>query len=365
MPYQSRNPIYASFTVDPLLPVELEIYIEKATTLDSFDSLGVYAFTSNADGEISENIQGVLHAALMDRLDLSLPDQGTDPVLVDGLSRKFKYRYRSFDVGTWSSWTDSSVDFVVLGGVAHEVFSNSFNTTAAAAPTILLPEPNGIALSIAQGWVYVLCHTSGTLTCTHRYFLADGTDETSSDTISVDRAYRVVRVPVFPPAAPRIAQFNLELTIGSVTRTVSLVVDRQYRHKRYNFAWVSAGGGWAFIETLVSQSALIEVSQSIAEIDIPESYFDGEIHSLKVWKSTGQKKIRTATGFWPQEYLDTTIQDFLLSPKRMYWSADLQRWIPLLVNTRSGTYRSELQGNLRSFVFEFSPAFQNNLPSPL
>jgi hypothetical protein len=368
MPYHSLNPILASFTTpDPYLPVELEVYIENADTDDVFDSLGTFSLISDAEGGVAERIESALHAALMERVDLSMPSGAITAAIVLGISRKFKFRHRHFVSDAWSSWTNSSTDFVVLGGQPFEDFANTFNTVAASAPIVLLPETSAIGLKIAQGYIDVLCQAAGTASVRHLYFNSSGASiPDHEETVSLDREYRVVRVPVFPPGDGREQYFSVEVTVDGVTRTVQLVVDRQYRHKSYNFCWLSSRGGWAFLETQTGKVATLEVSQNVAERYAPAQYFDqADISTARVWKTKGMKRIKTATGFWPAEYLDITIQDFMLSPLRFVWDQDRNRWIPILVNSRSATYLDESGSNIRSYMFEFSPAFDTNLPSSL
>lgn len=367
MPYFSRNPILAEANAgSPFLKMELEVYIEKTTVLDTYTSLGRFSFVADADGDISERIDSILHAALMSEIVDSLPDAESTAQLVPQLARKFYYRTREYASGAWSSWTDSSTDFVVLGGQPYEEFANTFNSLATSAPTFLHSENSILTINLAQGWVYFLAQSSGTASIVHRYWnKAQSASNTVTTTISVPRDFTVVRIPVVLPAANKSPFFGIEITVDGVTRSIALTSDQRY-HKNVNeFAYLSSKGGWNFLPCHAPVSKTIEVAQQTAETVVSAAYYNNDIAQYQVWDSRGRKKMRVATGYWPSAYLDVVIQDFLLSRYRYWYSTEYNKWLPIVVDTKSASYANDMGGDLNSFQFDFKPAFDSDIASPL
>lgn len=369
MPYYSKNPILAAVaTTDPFEATEIEVFIESPTTPDTFESLGVFTYTSDADGEVSEQIQTLLDAAMEIDILRTLPPVGeTSPAEVPAACRKWYYRHRHYHSSAWTSWVDEEEDFVLQGGQAWEEFDNTFTTSAAAAPVLLSPEGSLLSPQVAEGWIYILCQAAAELTYTFQFYNKDGTNAaTESGSITPARAFTVVRIPLALPAADKDPFFTLSFTVDGVTRSATLMADNSGHRVSYDFCYLNSRGGWSFLPTFTGQSRTLEVTQSLAESKPAANYHtQPEAAQYRVWRSTGRKKMRTATGFMPQDYLDVVAQDFLLSPHRYYWSDDLEKWIPIVVDTKNVEYRDDLTDFLRSFEFEFRTAFDNDLPSAL
>jgi hypothetical protein len=368
MPYFSRNPILATATTaNAYERLELEVFIEKISPLDTYTSLGVFSFISDADGEVEEKIEGILHAAMMADIAATIPDADTTVEVVPQLSRKYYYRTRYYTAAAWTGWTDSTADFVVLGGEAFEEFANTFTSTAASAPVFLHPESSLLTLNIAQAFVYVLIQTSGTGSITHRYWnVAQTVSNTVVTTFTVSRAFTVIKIPIVNPADNKSPFFGIEVGMDSVIRSVSLTADQRYHIHANEFAYLNSKGGWNFLPCHAPMGKSIEVAQQMAEVTVPGNYFgQGDISQYKVWDSTGRKKFRVASGFWPSAYMDVVIQDFLLSRYRFWWNADLSKWMPIIVDTKSASYSQDAGGDLQSLQFEFRLSFENDIPSAL
>lgn len=368
MPYLSRNPILATASsTDPFERVEIEVYIENVETIDTFASLGTFSFISNALGDVEERIDSILHAAMMSEIGQTVPDMETEAQRVEQLSRKYYYRHRHYTSDAWTSWTSASEDFVVLGGEPHEEFSDQFTINAPLGPTFLHPEGNLLALSQAQAWVYVLAHTSGTATITHRYWnKAETVSNTEVTTFSVSRAFNVFRIPVVNPLDTKSPFFGIEVEIDDAPQSISLVLDDRHHRIINEFAYLNSRGGWNFLPCHAAMGKSLDVVQQVAETTVGGFYFNqSDISQYKVWDSQGRKKFRVATGYWPSAYLDVVTQDFLLSRYRFWWNADLSKWMPIIVETKSATYAEDGGGDLQSMQFEFRLAFDNDIPSAL
>lgn len=368
MAYLSRNPIIAGVeTAGPNQRTEIEVFIEKISPLDTYTSLGVFSFISGSDSGVVERIDSILHAAMMAEIADTIPDLESTPQLVRQLSRKFYYRSRYYSSGSWSSWYNAAADFVVLGGEAYEDFANSFSSTASTAPTFMHPEGNLLALAQAQAWVYVLAHATGTATITHRYW---NEAQTVSNTVTTDfevpRAFSVFRIPIVNPISTKSPFFGIEVELDGVTRSVSLVADDRYHRNVNEFAYLNSRGGWNFLPCHAPMGKSLDVVQQVAESNVPYNYYGySDISQYKVWDSQGRKKFRVATGFWPTAYLDVVVQDFLLSRYRFWYEPGTNKWIPIIVDTKSTSYSEDSGGDLRSLQFEYRLAFDNDIPSAL
>lgn len=366
MPRQSLNPIIATGTAaNPFEPVELEIFLEKLTPLDTYTSLGVFTFAADSDSEISERIDMVLHAAMMADIQKLTPKAETESFEVPEFSRKFKYRTRYFSEEAWSSWTDSDIDQLVFGGLAFEDFNGAFATQSELAPTIFKLGTQLLSPYAAPGYVYVLAHENEDVGWEFKSYEFDGTvGTTTTGTHEVSRRYAVVAIPIVPPAAGKSPFFNFKATVDGVARNTTMFFDLEARAQRYDFAYLSAAGGWAYLPCHGSMARMIEVTQQVAERNTPGNYHEQEnISQFLVWDTRGNRKIELATGYMPQAFLEPVIQDFLLSPMRFMYDTTASKWLPVLVNTKSANYHEDWQTNLRSFKFEIRPAYETNLPS--
>lgn len=366
MPYQSLNHILAEVTApDSFYPVEIEVFLAEKSFVDFFNSIGTFTFIADGDGLVVEQIQTLLHSAMMLEISNTVPDTEVDPKLVPELCRKFKYRSRYFDGDEWSEWDESTPDYVVLGGVSFEEFENDFNTISATSPVFLHLPDNLLTPGAAPGWVYVLSHEAGELSFEFQFFNLDGTEaSTVTGTKVTSRDFTVVRIPISFPADDKSPFFLLSVTVDGITIVRQLVADFENRGQRYDFCYWSTRGGWAFLPCHGAMTEALEVVQQSSESAVPANYFENpDISQFKIWDSRGRKKITVATGYWPQRYLLLIAQDFLLSGHRFIWNDTLQKWIPVLIATKSVVYRQDMGRNLLSMDVEFSMAFENNLPS--
>jgi hypothetical protein len=366
MPRYSKNPIPISVTTTAANEaVEVEVFIEKVNTPDNFTSLGTFTFTSNASSLVFTQINSILDAAMAAEIVGSIPDGKTDAQLVPEASRKYYYRHRHYDDGAWTSWTEEEEEFVLLGGQPYEEYTDGFAASAATGPTILSPETALLACTIAAGWVYVLIQAAGEVDYEFTHYNTDGdADGTVTGNITTTRAYQVIRIPIALPTTDQSAFFGLSVTADSVTRNASLMVNNSSQLTTNDFTYLNSRGGWSFLPCYANLSRSLDVSQNTAEVGPDASYYEAnDVSQYKIWKTEGRKKFKTATGFLPQDHLDVVLQDFMLSPLRFIWNADLQKWIPVIVTSKSAEYRDDLGGNLRSFAFEFQYLFDNNLPS--
>jgi hypothetical protein len=368
MPYFSRNPIVAqASTANPYERMEVEIFIEKLTVLDTYNSLGVFSFISNAETDVIEQIEGILHAAMMADISATIPDTATTVEVVPEMARKYFFSYRYYTDDVWTSWTDVGTNTVILGGEPFEEFDNTFNSSAASAPVFLHPETSLLTVNIAKGFVYALIQTSGTGSVTHRYWnVAQTVSNTVVTTFTVSRAFTVIKIPIVNPASNKSPFFGIEVGMDSVIRSISLTADQRYHIHVNEFTYLNSKGGWNFLPCHAPMGKSIEVAQQLAEVTVPGNYYaQDDISQYKVWDSTGRKKFRVATGFWPTAYMDVVIQDFLLSRYRFWWNADLSKWLPIVVDTKSASYSQDAGGDLQSLQFEFRLSFDNDIPSAL
>ena len=362
MPKFSRNPIVASATTTlPYQTLELEVFIENRTTYDSFYTLGTFTYVSDSTSAFSEQIQDLLHCALMNDIAATMPESNTIAV-VKGLCRKFKYRTRFMTTGTWSSWTDSAVDHVVLGGKSYEAFNN---TTLFDRPVFLHHQDFLLTPYLASGFVYVLAHEAQNLIYSFNFEnISGGTSSSEGGVFGITRAYEVVRIPIAYPAPDKSPFYFLTAEIDGDIESISLLADFEYRSQKTDIAYLSSAGGWAFLPCYGQRIKGLEVSQKISENITQSNYYtQPDIGNYQVWKSSGKRKEKVSLGYIPQKYIHLISQDFLLSRKRFIWNNTLGKWLPIAVETKSVIFESTNDLDLGSFTFEFRYLFDNDIPS--
>jgi len=362
MPKFSRNPIVATATTtSPYQTLELEVFIETLATYDTYYSLGTFTYLSDSQSAFSEQIQDLLHCALMNDIAETMPENNTIGV-VKGLCRKFKYRTRYMTTGTWGSWTDSAVDHVVLGGKAYENFNN---TTLFDRPIFLNHQDLLLTPYLATGFVYVLAHEAQNLLYSFNFESLSGVPSSDGGGIfGITRPFEVVKIPIVYPSPDLSSMYYLSVEINNVVEFMYLLADFEYRPVKTDFMYLSSAGGWAFLPCYGQRIKGLEVSQKIAEnISQGDYYSQPDIGNYQVWKSSGKRKEKVSLGYIPQKYIALISQDFLLSRKRFVWNNTIGKWLPVAVETKSVIFESTTDLDLGSFSFEFRYLFDNDIPS--
>jgi hypothetical protein len=364
MPKYSLNPIVAQVTTtNDFEPVEIDIQIENLSAQDTYTSLGIFTFTSDASSQVKQQIESILHAAMMAEVDTTIPPQTNTAAVVPGLSRKFRYRHRHYTSAAWTSWTTSTPDFVVLGGIAYELWND--NIQSPSGP-IRLHFGDVLCPFVPRGFVYVL--TFHTAAVNYTFSFQDFSTQpagTATGNITPSRAFDVVRIPIQKPSSNFSPFFELQITQNGINTVQKLEADFETKAQRYDFLYLGSNGGWNFLPCDGAAESLLEVSQAQAEIFVPDTYrSQADISQFEVYEIKGRKKTTAFTGYMPKAQLDFKIQDFLMSRKRYIWVPGIIKWVPVLVNAKGTVYRTDGR-NLMSFGFEWSPAFENNLPSTL
>jgi hypothetical protein len=364
----SRNPISFSITTTaPNQSVEVEVSLETVAHTGSYTVLGTFAFTSDGSAELTDRVDSIIHSALMREASASLPGADLDAVLVPELSRLYRIRHRHYNAGVWTSWTTiSGTLLVVLGGEPMEEYADDFATASGTQPIFLHVPGSLLVPRQATGFVYAMLQTTGTVNWIFRHFDLFGRPSgTVSGSFTSARAGDVWAIPMSVPSEELSPNFTLELTCNSVTRLVSLVSDGSVRANTYDFAYLSSRGGWAFLPCTGSMARTLEVSQSVAESDLGPAFQNTTLEQYQPWRIEGRKKHKAYTGFLPRTLLETVMQDFMLSPRKFLWSPDLQRWVPIILESKSVEYRNDFDGDLPSYGFDFRLAFDNNQASSI
>lgn len=364
----SRNPISFSITTTaPNQSVEVEVSLETAAHTGSYTVLGIFAFTSDGSGELTDRVDSIIHSALMREASASLPGADLDPVLVPELSRLYRIRHRHYNAGAWTSWTTlSGTLLVVLGGQPMEEYADTFSSTTATQPTYLHLPGSLLVPLIATGFVYVMPQASGTISWSYKHYDVFGRQAANvTGTFTCARAGDVWAIPIAPPAVGLSPNFTLDVTCSGITRMATLVIDTEGRAHPYDFAYLSSRGGWAFLPCTGSMARTLEVSQSVAESDLGPAFQNTTLEQYQPWRIEGRKKHKAYTGYMPRTLLELVMQDFMLSPRKFLWNPDLQRWVPIILESKSVEYRNDFDGDLPSYGFDFRLAFDNNQASSI
>lgn len=362
MPKYCKSPIKAEATgLAAFARVEIELFLEKLDTYDSFDSLGVWTVRTDADGAFSKRIETVYEAAMIDAV---IADFYTPEGVIRSMARQFWWQYRVFEDGEWGSWIDSSIDTVIYGGFALR----QIESTDLISPFILHKgDPNLSDFTANSNPVYVFFNEAGTYNVETVYNNLDGSfNSTDSFTLEVARAETVYRIEIQRPNDNTLSGFY-DFTISNLDSGGGgqLFFNWDYQYV-YKINYLSGFGGYSALPCAASMSKTVEVSPQVSDNgNIDDRYSETRIGESKVYKVNAQHKFRVSTGFLPSYLIESAIQDFMLSPVKFYFYQNIARWIPIKVNTKSVEYYDDYKNNLRSYTFEFEPLYKFDLPIEL
>lgn len=368
MPRYSRNPITVTVnTTTDFEPVEIDIQLERHNVDDTFDSLGIFTFTSNASSQVKEQVQDILHAGLMLNALESMPNQTNSAATCPALCRKWRFRHRHYTSGAWTSWTTSSDQFVLLGGEPLEVYSDSFETGGTGQAIILGPEELILKPNQARGFVYVLVRHNSTLNYTFQFYSEDGQPaSTVTGSIAPGRAKRVVRIPVPNMPAGASPYFKISVVNNSVTVEKNGIAEMDYQPYQTDLMYLNSRGGYSFLPCTGGVTGELEVSNMVNEVSMPFDYnTQKDFGSFRTWKTTGKKTLKLNTGWMPRRMLADAVQDFMLSRYRFMYLASRQKFIPILVSGKAVAYRGDGTMDLYSAEITFEHAFEIIAPSEI
>jgi hypothetical protein len=368
MPRYSRNPITVTVTTTTdFEPVEIDIQLERHNLDDTFDSLGIFTFTSNASSQVKEQVQDILHAGMMLNALESMPTQTNSAAACPALCRKWRYRHRHFTAGAWTSWTTSADFFVILGGEPMEIYGDTFETGGSGQPIILGPEDLILRPNQARGFVYVLVRNNSSMSYTFQFYQEDDQPaSTVTGSISPGRAKRVVRIPVPNMPAGASPYFKVSVTNNSMTVEKICIAEMDYQPYQTDLMYLNSRGGFSFLPCTGAMIAELEVNNQVTELSLGENYYSQkDFGSLRTWKTTGKKTMKVNTGWMPHRMLNDAVQDLLLSRLRFMYLASRQKFIPILLSGKGITYRSDGTMDLYSADITFEPAFEIIGPSEI
>lgn len=361
--YYSKNPINVSVeTWSPFNTTEIRVYAAPFNGSDDFNLLGTFRFISDAYKFVNQDISSILDAYCLNLLKTSVPNNNNDFQELPLHSYKFYTESRYYDSGSWSSWVESQVDFVLFGGRGYEeVTSGNLELSTQILST---NENNFKSLSIASA-VYLLLQKAGGYTWENEFTMYNGDFiGTEGGTFITTNEWSVVKLPVNNPADT----YKSTITVGIDGNywTTEMISDIYPHQQIEEFVFLSLRNGWRSLTCTANLTSILEVSQNTYEKQQQFEYYDANnIATTEVWRSVGMKRFKVATGFIPEQMIDQLLQDFTLSPKKFKWDSVLGKFIPVVVSTKSVEYLNSTRQGLRSFSFEYRPAFENNMPSRL
>jgi hypothetical protein len=229
---------------------------------------------------------------------------------------------------------------------------------------LLTNENNFLSLAIDSA-VYVLIKSAGTYAYTIDFVLFDGTmNGNISDTVITTNDWSVVKIPINP--IDETYKSTITIDIDGIDISTDFISDLYPHQDIEEFVFLSLRNGWRTLSCTANLTSILEVSQNTYEKQQQFEYYDADnIATTEVWRAVGMKRFKVATGFMPEQMIDQLLQDFALSPKKFKWDNDLGKFIPVVVSTKSVEYLNSTRQGLRSFSFEYRPAFENNMPSRL
>jgi hypothetical protein len=360
----SKNPINVSIeTFSPFNTTEIRVYAKPYNgATGDFVLLGTFRFISDASKFVNQDISPILDAYCLKVLKTSIPTNNNNAEELPLHSIEFYSSYRYYNSGSWSSWEDSQIDYVLYGGRGYEeVTSGNLELTT---QFLLTNENNFLSLTIDSA-VYVLIKTAGTYTYTIDFFLVDGTmNGNRTDEIITTNDWSVVKIPINP--FDETYKSTITMNFAEIDLTTDFYSDFYPHQQIEEFVFLSLRNGWRTLTCTANLTSILEVSQNTYEKQQQFEYYDSDnIAITEVWRAVGMKRFKVATGFMPELMIDQLLQDFALSPKKFKWDSNLGKFIPIVVSTKSVEYLNSTRQGLRSFSFEYRPAFENNMPSRL
>ena len=361
--FYSKNPINVEVeTATPFNTTEIQIKAETENGTNEYVLLGTFRFISDALKFVKQDISSVLDAYCAKQLKQSVPNNGDVFEELPLHSFKFYTSSRYYDSGTWSSWVDSQADYVLYGGRGYEeVTAGNLELES----QFLQTNDNNFNPQLIQPSVYALIQAPGTYVweIEHEEYNG-GFNGTASGTITTTNFWSVIKLPVNKPTDTYKSTVTLDL--GATTLTAHLISDTYPHEQKEDFIFLSMRNGWRSLTCTGNLASILEVAQNTYETQQQYEYYENlNIATSEVWRSLGNKKFKVATGFLPESMIDQLLQDFLLSPKKFKWDAELEKFIPVVVSSKSVEYLNSTRKGLRSFSFEYRPAFDNNMTSKL
>jgi hypothetical protein len=361
--YYSKNPINVQVvTTGAFNTTEIQIFANSESGSPTFTSLGVFRFISDSASEVNQDIASVLDAHCIRVLKQSIPNN--DGLFEELLKHTLTWyiSHRHYDSGTWSSWTDEDQHQVIFGGRGYEeVESGNLELTS----QMLRTNDNDFAAYVIDGAFYALIETADTYNYTVEHSeYSGGFNGSETDSFTTTGLFSVVKIPIGNPAGTYKSIITIDLGASELTGTI--IHDTYPHEQQEDFVFLSLRNGWRSLGCTGNLSAIIEVAQNTYETQQQHEYYNNaNISTSEVWRSLGSKKYKVATGFLPESMIEQLLQDFLLSPKKFKWDANLEKFIPVIVNTKSVEYLNTGRKGLKSFSFEYRLAFDNNQPSAI
>jgi len=362
--YYSKNPINVSVeTWSPFNTTEIRVYAEPFNgSTGDFILLGTFRFISDALKFVNQDISSILDSFCLKILKQSIPNNDNAIEILPLHSIRFYTSSRYYDSGSWSSWVDSQLDYVLFGGRGYEeVTSGNLELTS---QFLLTNQNNFKSLSIDTA-VYILIETAGTYAWEIEHEIYNGGfNGTASGTFTTGDNWSVVKLPVNNPADTY--KSIITIVLDGDDLTTEMIIDNYPHEQIEEFVFLSLRNGWRSLTCTSNLTSILEVSQNTYEKQQQFQYYTADnIATTEVWRTVGMKRFKVATGFMPEQMIDQLLQDFALSPKKFKWDSDLEKFIPVVVSTKSVEYLNSTRQGLRSFSFEYRPAFENNMPSRL
>lgn len=362
--FYSKNPINVSIeTFSPFNTTEIRVYAQPFNgSTGDFVLLGTFRFISDALKFVNQDISSILDAYCLKLLKTSVPNINNDFQELPLHSFKFYTESRYYDSGTWSSWVESQVDYVLFGGRGYEeVTSGNLELTS----QFLLTNQNNFQSLLTPSAAYLLLQKAGGYTWEIEYTMYNGDFiGTEGGTFTTTNEWSVVKLPVNNPSDTYKA--TIVVGIDGNYWTTEIITNSYPQEQIEEFVFLSLRNGWRTLSCTANLTSILEVSQNTYEKQQQFEYYDADnIATTEVWRAVGMKRFKVATGFMPEQMIDQLLQDFALSPKKFKWDSDLEKFIPVVVSTKSVEYLNSTRQGLRSFSFEYRPAFENNMPSRL
>lgn len=344
--------------------IEIEVFAEKTYQTDEFTSLGVFRFRTNQDGNLVEQVESLLAAWLSEKIRFSLPfiGIGSGPVRDVHQIARWYCTWRVAVDGVFGPRKTTNVNIVVYGGHPEEQFFNGFNLEAYD----IIPQSSGQRQMVpvyAPAFIYFLC--KGTeASITWNYFSKGGEPAAPIEQSAyLVEPWTILRLPVALPNPEQSSNFTCTVTVGISSTTMNLFVGGINSVRNYEFTFINGKGGWSYLCCTASASRILDVNQSVSEAVIdPASALETRVPQYNVFGISGRKRVKVATGYMAAIDLEVLMQDFVLSPLKYIWNQPLEKWIPVILITKSIEYKDD-DRFLRSAVFEFQYAFDNNIPS--
>jgi hypothetical protein len=361
--FYSKNPINVTVeTFSPYNTTEIQVYAESFNGEGNYYILGTFRFISDATKFVNQDISSILDAYCLKILKTSIPNNDNAIEILSPHSIRFFTRSRYYDSGSWSSWVESQLSYVLFGGRGYEeVTSGNLELTS----QFLLTNGNNFQSLAIDSAVYLLIEKAGTYNYTIDFVLFDGTmNGNVADTITTINGWAVVKLPINPVADTY--KSTITIDIDGTILTTDFISDLYPHEQIEEFVFLSLRNGWRTLTCTSNLTSILEVSQNTYEKQQQFEYYEADnIATTEVWRAVGMKRFKVATGFMPEQMIDQLLQDFALSPKKFKWDSDLEKFIPVVVSTKSVEYLNSTRQGLRSFSFEYRPAFENNMPSRL